>query len=113
MTWRQFGVLLRGLPSTSRYQTKVRDTVEFDEPEPGSPERFGPWGTEHYQLAALIDSVRNLQRTLVQVNTEKDVPPVEPMPRPATKIRKHVSAEAVAAFEYLQAIRDRHAKESQ
>lgn len=111
MTWRRFGVLLRGLPATSLLQTLLRDTVEFDEPEPGTPARFGPWSTEAYLLASLIDSVRDNTRVLAQVNSENRVDMPEPTPRPQTKIRaRTVQPSAVA---YLQAIRDRHRRESE
>lgn len=105
---------MRQLPSTSRLQTKLRDTVEFEEPEPGAPERFGPWGTEHYQLASVIDALHGLQLTLIQVNSEKGakVPEIAPVPRPATKTRKKPDQISDAALAYLQAIRDRHAQES-
>ncbi len=61
-------------------------------------------------MVTLIDSVRELQRITVQVHSDKPVDPIEPSPRPQMK-RRRPPMEA-AAMAYLQAIRDRHRRES-
>lgn len=100
-------MLLRGLPQDSRYQTVLRDTVELPEPVSGDEEpQFGPWSLLNYQLAALIDATNAVTASLAG----GDRP--EPAPRPLMKRRRSVPPVDPRAMAYLQAIRDRHRRET-
>ncbi|MGZ4518955.1 MAG: hypothetical protein ACXVXP_02990 [Mycobacteriaceae bacterium] len=66
---------------------------------------FGPWNLANYQLAALIDSSNRMLAAYA------GAPMPEQIPRPMPKTRKGSSFDP-AAVAYLQAIRDRHAREA-
>jgi len=115
LTWRRFGVLIKGLPATSLTQTILRDTVEVDEADVVRAEpRFGPWDQQNYQLADLIDEIRQQTNTLIELKGLKSAE-VEPYRRPKPKVR-HVrgtrslveALDETPAGQYLKAIRDQH-----
>lgn len=105
-------MLVRGLPAVSRMQTRMRDTLEF--PATEGENRFGPWATENYQLAALIDSVNELQRVLIAVNSDSPPKSLPPAPRPVVRVQKKDPRSTLtdAQITYLEDIRARHRGEA-
>lgn len=112
LTWRRLGVLIAGLPATSRVHTQLRDTVEVDEADEDTPPSFGPWDTTNYQLATLIDVMQNLIRTVIEVQGGTVNGQVEPVPRPQMRVRKRLTADDERVIDELEAIRERHRRES-
>lgn len=117
MSWRRFGVLVSQLPATSLLQTKLRDTIEVDPDDVADNDgRFGPWATENYQLAALLDALQHLTRAVIEVQGSKVDGVFEPTPRPRAKVRGKspavVDPAAVeAVYNLLESIRERHRQE--
>lgn len=104
MSWRRFGVILRGLPIESRYLTAVRNATppdaELPAPEPGV---FGPWSQRDMLIARIGDGIDAL---LWQNAGDPQKPKPKPYPRPGTQSNVvPISAEAVAYLEYQRAHR--------
>lgn len=107
LTWRRLGVLIKGLPRTSLLMTRMRDEIEVDAGDDDEP-KYGPWSLDNYQLADLIDHVRLVTRTLIQVNDGKPGE-FEPVPRPQIRIRRVVDeSNAEVVWDFLESIRQRH-----
>jgi Flp pilus assembly protein TadG len=76
-----------------------------DEPPADADPVFGPWNLANYQLAAVNDGINRLLAAYA------GAPMPDPTPRPTLKTRKGAAFDP-AAVAYLQAIRDRHAREA-
>jgi hypothetical protein len=100
LSWRRFGVLLRGLPVESEYKTAVRNTVDLSDlpdPEPGI---YGPWSQADMLLARVGDLLSHWLWMNADPEKRPAAPPF-PYPRPgvADNVRA-ISEEALAYLEY-------------
>ncbi len=106
-------MLVKGLPATSRLQTKMRDTIEVEPADPDEPVHYGPWSTVNYQLATLTDAVLRVKEA-VERSVGGDVTPAEPMPRPQMRTRRDAASDDVdpeRVIELLEGIRELHRRE--
>lgn len=101
MSWRRFGVLLRGLPVESEYKTAVRNTVDLSElpdPEPGI---YGPWSQGDMLLARVGDLLTHWLWANADPEKRPAKPP-PPYPRPGVDAPSNVRAISEEALAYLE-----------
>jgi hypothetical protein len=100
LSFRRLALLIRYLPSESWTQTELRNAADEQpldllatELEEG-PRKFGPWGLEHYQLAALRDEIARLTFVVARVNGQEKWPEPQPTPRPGMNrpVRRQTAA---------------------
>ena len=95
LSWRRFGVILRGLPVESAYKTEVRNTIDLATLPPPEPGVHGPWPQTDMLLASIYDRLGDL--VVVQGGYEK---PPQRFPRPGVDNVRAISDEALAYLEY-------------
>jgi hypothetical protein len=112
MSYRELWVLITRLPQESWTQTALRDSPEhaaMRSKRQNEPVRFGPWALENYQLAELIDAIRqNTWMTQVMVPGRQGPPPPAPprTPRPGAEPAA-VRSLTPEGLSYLQRIHSR------
>lgn len=112
MSYRELWVLISRLPQESWTQTALRDSPEhaaMRAARQDGPVKFGPWSLGNYQLAELIDAIRqNTWMTQAVIPGREGPPPPQPAPtpRPGAEMAK-VRSLTPEGLSYLQRIHAR------
>jgi len=106
MSWRRFGVILRGLPIESEYKTAVRNGIDLSDLPPPEPGVYGPWPQTDMLLARIGDRLSDWLWMNADPKTRPAQPP-PPHPRPGVD-HSNVTAISPAALAYLEYVRENH-----
>lgn len=112
MTFPELQAFIADLPPESATQTVLRDQYTDKQLADMSvhDKRHGRWSKDGMLSAAIYDAIQYLTHILLVTNGAKTDPP-EPMPRPGV-VSRLARSNNPQAQAYLQAIRDRHERET-